>query len=85
LPNGHDVFWDEQGIGNCWEGNATAPGKALTSDPILLPDCKSGGSISPVSNPSKTAADAPCVQWNPRTNPDPPGCAWFTTPPRPAR
>jgi hypothetical protein len=85
LPNGTDVFWDEQGIGNCWDGNATAPGKTLTSDPILLPDCKSGGSISPVSNPSKTAADAPCVQWNPRTNPDPPGCAWFTTPPRPAR
>jgi hypothetical protein len=83
-PNGTDVFWDEQGKGNCWEGNATAPGRALTSDPIVLPDCKSGGSISPVSNPSKTAADAPCVTWDPHTNPDPPGCAWFTTPPAPS-
>jgi hypothetical protein len=85
LPNGEDVFWDEQGVGNCWENNATAPGKALSSNPMPLPDCKSGGSISPVSNPAKTAADAPCVTWNPRTQPDPPGCAWFTTPPRPTR
>jgi hypothetical protein len=83
LPNGTDVFWDEQGVGNCWENNETAPGHALTSDPVILPTCKSGGSISPVSNPSKTAADAPCVTWNPRTQPDPPGCAWFTTPPKP--
>jgi hypothetical protein len=85
LPNGEDVFWDEQGMGNCWEDNATAPGRSLTSNPMPLPDCKSGGSNSPVSNPAKTAADAPCVNWNPRTNPDPPGCAWFTTPPRPGQ
>jgi hypothetical protein len=83
MPNGDDVFWDEQGMGNCWEDNVTAPGRSLTSDPIVLPDCESGGSFSPVSNPAKTAADAPCVNWNPRTMPDPPGCAWFTTPPRP--
>jgi hypothetical protein len=36
-----------------------------------------------VSNPVKTAAEAPCVQWNPRTNPDPPGCSWFSTPSKP--
>jgi hypothetical protein len=84
-PNGTDVFWDEQGMGNCWQDNAVAPGQSLSSDPIVLPNCKSGGSISPVSNPSKTAADAPCVTWNPNTNPDPPGCAWFTTPPQPSK
>jgi hypothetical protein len=84
-PNGEDVFWDEQGMGNCWQDNATAPGRALTSDPTPLPDCKSGGSISPVSNPAKTAMDAPCVTWNPRTEPDPPGCTWFTTPPPPSQ
>ncbi|HEX8075145.1 MAG TPA: hypothetical protein VF545_09205 [Thermoleophilaceae bacterium] len=84
-PNGQDVYWDEQGIGNCWEGNLTAPDHELTSDPANLPTCASGGSISPVSNPAKTAGDAPCATWNPRTNSDPPGCAWFTTPPPPER
>jgi hypothetical protein len=84
-PNGEDVLWDEQGVGNCWEGNVTAPGKPLTTDPMLLPNCASGGSNSPISNPAKTGADAPCAAWNPRTNPDPPGCSWFTSPPRPSQ
>jgi hypothetical protein len=82
-PNGQDVMWDEQGVGNCWQDNKTPTGGPLTSDPQRLPDCDSGGSLSPTSNPVKTAAEAPCVEWNPRTNPDPPGCSWFTSPPRP--
>lgn len=81
--NGLDVYWDEQGLRNCWEGNRTAPGRALTSDPASLPDCKSGGSINMVGNPAKLAQDLPCVNWNPQTNTDPPGCTWFTTPPDP--
>jgi hypothetical protein len=85
LPNGQDVTWDEQGVGNCWERNQTAPGKRLTSDPPTLPTCSSGGSNNPTGNPLKTAAEAPCTQWHPRDNPDPPGCSWFTTPPRPER
>lgn len=82
-PNGKDVFWDEQGVGNCWEANDTAPGRSLTSDPVLLPSCASGGSLSPVSNPAKTAGDAPCAVWSPRDNDAPPGCSWFTTPDKP--
>ena len=82
-PNGLDVLWDEQGFGNCWEGNATAEGRALTVDPPSLPTCASGGSSAPTSNPSKTGADLPCATWNPRTNPDPPGCPWFDSPPPP--
>jgi hypothetical protein len=82
-PNGLDVFWDEQGLRNCWEGNATAPGKGVTSDPPGLPTCRSGGSLNPAGNPLKLAADLPCISWNPKTNPDPPGCTWFTPPPRP--
>ncbi len=78
--NGTDVYWDEQGQRNCWEGNVTAPGVGLTSDPKTLPDCASGGSKNPVGNLAKLAADLPCIQWNPRTNPDPAGCTWFTTP-----
>jgi hypothetical protein len=85
MPNGEDVLWDKQGMGNCWENNATAPGRSLTSDPIILPTCASGGSASPVSDPSKTAAEAPCVTWDPKTNPDPPGCSWFTTPSPPSQ
>ena len=80
-PNGVDFFWDEQGIGNCWRGNQ-APGGRITSDPASLPQCPRG-SIFQQSNPSKTAAEAPCATWDPDTQPDPPGCTWFTTPAKP--
>ena len=83
LPNGQDITWDEQGIGNCWQDNKTAADKRLTSDPALLPTCLAGGSNALVSNPAKTAAELPCVEWHPKNNPDPPGCSWFTTPPKP--
>jgi hypothetical protein len=84
MPNGNDVYWDEQGRGNCWNSNATAPGKKLKSDPALLPDCEGlDTSVLPVSRPDKTAADALCATWSPRDNSAPPGCAWFTTPPKP--
>ena len=82
-PNGNDVYWDEQGSGNCWNENSTAPGRQLRSDPVVLPDCDTLDSFVPVSNPAKTAADALCATWHPRDNTDPPGCAWFTTPPKP--
>ncbi len=78
-----DVFWDEQGLRNCWQGNTVAPGAKLTSDPATLPTCDSGGSINPVGNVLKLAADLPCIQWHPKNNPDPIGCTWFTTPPDP--
>jgi hypothetical protein len=83
-PNGVDVFWDEQGIGNCWAGNVApgAPGGRITSDPQTLPQCPQG-SMFQQSNPAKTAAEAPCAEWDPDKNPDPPGCTWFTTPPKP--
>ena len=83
MPNGTDVYWDEQGRGNCWNENSVAPGKTLKSDPVVLPDCDSLDSVLPVSRPDKTAGDAPCATWHPRDNTDPPGCAWFSTPPKP--
>ena len=83
-PNGKDFYWDEQGVANCWQGNLPAPGHQITSDPGTLPSCDSGGSLSPVSNPAKTAGDAPCATWTARTDPSaPPGCSWFETPPKP--
>ena len=83
-PNGIDFFWDEQGVGNCWRGN-TAPGGAVTSDPATLPQCPEGSMFPQSPAPEKFAAEVPCAAWDPDRMPDPPGCTWFTTPPRPAR
>jgi len=83
-PNGIDFFWDEQGIANCWSGNRGRAGGRVTSDPPTLPGCPRG-SLFQQGNLEKTAAEAPCGAWDPAANPDPPGCTWFTTPPRPAR
>jgi hypothetical protein len=85
-PNGVDIFWDEQGIDNCWQGNVApgAPGGRITSDPATLPICPAGSMLQQ-SNPAKTAAEAPCAEWDPQKNPDPPGCTWFTTPPKPSQ
>ena len=81
--NGTDVYWDAQGVGNCWEGNEGAEDGAISSDPASLPDCASGGSKSQAGDATKTAREVPCATWHPRDNPDPPGCTWFTVPPEP--
>jgi hypothetical protein len=82
-PNGRDVEWDEQGVGNCWQGNRSSTGE-VTSDVLLpLPDCDSGGSVSPVGNLAKTAQMAGCAEYNREDNPDPPGCDWFDDPSEP--
>jgi hypothetical protein len=84
-PNGKDFWWDEEGTGNCWQGNVGPAGKAPTSDPLLLPDCASGGNklqAGPQTS-SKDASLVPCATWNPNDNQFPPGCDWFTTPPEP--
>jgi hypothetical protein len=82
-PNGVDVFWDEEGVGNCWSDNRGPNGRAITSDPTPLPDCASGGSKQQVGNNAKLGMEVPCAAWHPQDNPDPPGCNWFTTPPEP--
>jgi hypothetical protein len=56
----------------------------VTSDPLVLPACPRG-SLLQSGNTAKLAAEAPCATWDPRDNPDPPGCTWFTTPARPPR
>ncbi|HUR13040.1 MAG TPA: right-handed parallel beta-helix repeat-containing protein [Mycobacteriales bacterium] len=85
-PNGTDFWWDEQGIGNCWEGNRSAPA-AVTSNyplPVGLPTCSGGGSLLPVGNPAKSATLVPCARYNREDEPDPVGCDWFDSPARPA-
>jgi hypothetical protein len=81
--NGTDVYWDEQGVGNCWQDNRTYPGRSLTSDPAQLPTCSSGGSTNPLPNWIKLGSEVPCATWNPENNSDPPGCIWFSSPPDP--
>ena len=43
-PNGVDFWWDDfaGNTGNCWWGNIAAPGRSITSSPLLLPDCSGG-------------------------------------------
>ncbi len=84
-PNGVDFSWDEQGVGNCWQGNIPASG-AVTDDTAVvgLPDCDSGGSVSPVGNVTVSARNAPCATYNREDNNDPSGCDWFDSPPMPA-
>ena len=81
-PNGLDVYWDEEGAGNCWSGNAGPGGAKLDSDPATLPACPQGSIFSP-GNPLKQAPTVPCTMWDPHENTDPPGCDWFDRPPEP--
>ena len=84
-PNGVDVFWDEQGEGNCWEGNVgSGPDGAITSNPMPLPTCP-GSPIKLPVNVAKAAQEVPCAEWNPQTNQFPIGCTWFDTPAKPAQ
>jgi len=82
-PNGNDVWWDEQGRGNCFSGNVGPNGAAPTSNVATgLPACP-GSSVLMPGIPTKTASQATCSTWDPFTNPDPPGCDWFTRPEEP--
>jgi hypothetical protein len=87
-PNGDpNVWWDDQGVGNCWEGNTSASGP-LTSNALFgLPDCTTRSGTGPYTpfaqapNAAKSAEIAPCALYNRETNPDPVGCPWTENPP----
>ena len=84
-PNGLDFWWDDQGTGNCWQGNRSSTG-TVTSNVMLpggLPTCDDGGSVWTLGNPVKSASLAPCATYDREDNPNPPGCDWFVTPPEP--
>lgn len=78
--NGVDFWWDEQGEGNCWDGNS-APAGAVTSDPGTLPGCDApsgGGPHAELGNPDKLAWLLLCGQ-----DVFDPACGFAETPPRP--
>lgn len=86
--NGVDFWWDDQGEGNCWQGNKTTKDWTITTNTMYpggLPDCDSGGSAPVPNNPYKTGQIAACATYD-RDDPefrDPPGCDFFDTPEEP--
>ena len=78
-PNGADVVWDSSGQGNCFGGN-TSSGRPNT--PASLPACP-GSPVYMPADLSVLAAAFPCTAWDPKTQHNPPGCDWFTTPAKP--
>ncbi len=85
-PNGLDFWWDDAGIGNCWQGNQTPAGEKITHNATLgyLPNCKLP-SLLPISNLVKTTTLVPCASYDRHSNPSPEGCDWIVTPPKPTR
>lgn len=80
-PNGTDFWWDEQGDGNCWDGN-TSPSGAPTSDPGTLPDCADPSGDGPhaeLGNPEKMAWLLGCGE-----DVFSEACGFAETPPRPS-
>jgi hypothetical protein len=81
LPNGEDFWWDAEGSGNCWQDNVDPKGITSEPDPSGLPSCDD----EPVNYPGPTIAEiATCATWS-QQDPNPPGCDWFTVPPKPSR
>jgi hypothetical protein len=82
LPNGLDFWWDEQGEGNCWDGNVEGMEQIL-SDPEILPDCDPPPPFTDV-NLSKQTMLLTCSYWS-KSNNDPANCDWYRTPEPPSR
>jgi hypothetical protein len=79
LANGEDFWWDVEGSGNCWQDNVDPHGITSEPDPSMLPSCDA----EPVNYPGPTIAEiATCATWS-QQDPYPPGCDWFTVPPKP--
>jgi hypothetical protein len=81
-PNGLDVMWDEQGKGNCWQGNTFASGRGRRSNPAALPGCPNPAPAG-LQSVVAEALLVPCAAWDPRNNPRPIACDWFDTPREP--
>lgn len=84
LPNGLDFWWDDAGVGNCWQDNLPAKGAEITHNATTgsLPSCGNASQL-PVSNAVKTVQLVPCAEYDRYSNPEPAGCDWTTTPPKP--
>ena len=84
--NGLDHWWDDEGEGNCWEGNTYSRGERTDNFLVDPPSCADGGSLFTPGAPVKDAGFLSCSQYdrNDETWRHPPGCEWFVTPEKPA-
>ncbi len=83
--NGSDFWWDDQGLGNCWEDNASSRGKPTDNFLVDPGPCADGGSKVVPGAPVKDAGFLSCSQYD-RSDPTwrhPPECDWFDSPARP--
>ncbi|MCW2958013.1 MAG: hypothetical protein JWP18_816, partial [Solirubrobacterales bacterium] len=80
VPNGRDFVWDSQGAGNCFDGNELRSGHG--TEPASLPACP-GSPTKQLVNLAVLAPMLSCAAWDPMNQTNPPGCDWFTTPPKP--
>lgn len=85
--NGLDHWWDDQGTGNCWEGNTYSRGERTDNFVVDPASCADGGSRFLPGAPVKDAGFLTCSQYD-RNDPTwrhPPQCEWFDSPARPSR
>jgi hypothetical protein len=91
-PNGVDFWWDDfpGNTGNCWWANVAAPGKSVTTSPLLLPDCAGGTNpalsvgTGDAGNQAELVGCLAGFQLGSYPNGDPRLCNWTQTPAKPA-
>ncbi|MGZ8742913.1 MAG: right-handed parallel beta-helix repeat-containing protein [Nocardioides sp.] len=83
--NGLDFWWDDQGLGNCWEDNESSRGEPTHNFTVDPGPCAGGGSQVLPGVPAKDAGFLSCSQYD-RNDPTwrhPPECEWFDDPAKP--
>ncbi|MEJ7795458.1 MAG: hypothetical protein WKF50_07895 [Nocardioides sp.] len=83
--NGLDHWWDDQGVGNCWEDNTYSRGEQTDNFTVDPGPCAGGGSVFLPGAPVKDAGFLSCSQYD-RNDPElrhPPECDWFDSPTKP--
>ena len=86
LHNGLDHWWDDEGVGNCWQDNTYSRGHQTDNFTVPPPSCDQGGSIFQPGDTTKDSGFLSCSQYD-RTDPTfkhPAGCDWFDSPSKPA-
>jgi Right handed beta helix region len=83
--NGMDHWWDDQGVGNCWERNESSRGEPTSNFAMDPGSCADGGSQFTPGMPVKDAGFLSCSQYdrNDEFWRHPPQCEWFETPEKP--
>ncbi|RYU10047.1 right-handed parallel beta-helix repeat-containing protein [Nocardioides iriomotensis] len=83
--NGVDFWWDDQGLGNCWEDNTSSRGEPTDNFVVDPGPCADGGSRLVPGIAAKDAGFLSCSQYD-RADPTwrhPPECEWFDSPSKP--